>query len=167
MGRLEPDQLHFVAELVKGLQANWQDLGLIAPVEPEASYAPKLVLFVPVESDDRNESEAVARAAVTEAREQVERELAIGPDGYDPVNTNRSVVADQIHFDGGYRRVGQIFVRARHGALGRLANELEVPAQVVRGAIWSVARGTSSRVIIPNPPEPQLPAGHDEAKEVD
>jgi hypothetical protein len=154
--KLESDQLRFVAELVKTLQINWQVMGLVAPVEAEASFAPELVLFAPVEPEDRDESVAAARKAVAGGLGQVQQLLAIGPDGYDPVNTNHTVSPDQLSFDGGYRRIGQVFVRNRPGVLGRLASELEVPAQVVRGAIWSVARGTSSRVIIPNPPNLQV-----------
>jgi hypothetical protein len=150
---LEADQLRPIAEIAKELHERWDQFGLRAAAEVESSYAPQLVFFVHVPTDHHDEAHAFAKGAVTAARSVVERLLDIGPDGRDPLNTIRTVVDDQFQYDPGFRRIGQVFVRTRRGAIGRVVSELEVPAQIIRGAVWSVAQGTSSRVVIPRPAE--------------
>jgi hypothetical protein len=150
---LEPDQLRPIAEIARELHDRWDHFGLLTATEVESSYAPQLVLFVNVAADHHDEAHALAKAAVSAARTVVERLLGIGRDGRDPLNSIRTVVDDQFLYDPGYRRIGQVFVRARRGAIGRVVSELEVPAQIIRGAVWSVAQGTSSRVVIPRPAE--------------
>jgi hypothetical protein len=160
VGTLQAEQLQVIADLVNRLHKNWEHFGLVEPAHAEASYAPDLVFFVHVSSDDGPTADKLARTAVWDARSEVEHELHIGEDGFDPLNSAQTVADAQFQFDPGYRRIGHGFVRSRPGAIGRIVNELEFPAQVLRGAVWSVARGTSSRAIIPSPPEadPELPS---------